>query len=202
VNLVKIRLETKTFVSLAAASSEGYRHPTNSEKIEINRILTYLGKVGTDPNVLDVVLKNDLTQREILMFLSTGSPEIINFLGILLAYSNETVSLNAEDRYSIILFLIQRYPEVLKTALTEFGLTIYEDISDILRNIRIRVIYKKRPKRTQRIRGYRDKGNLPSQQAIYRRQLNFDEAAEEAKYLLRHDRQASDTLDFIFGLIS
>lgn len=184
------------------ATSDGYRSLRNSESREINRILTYLAKETNDPNVSDVKLKNDLSPREILMFLSSGCPELINFLGILLAYSGYGISLNTNDRYSIILFVIQRSPEVLPTALREFGLTVQEDLTDILRNVRIRVIYTKRPKRTQRHRGYRDKGSLPTGQAIFRRQLSFDEAAEEAGYLIQRDRELKNTLDFILGWIS
>lgn len=197
---MKINLDVRTLVPLAA-SVDGLRQPTFREKVEINRILHWLGKESSDPNVQDVRLKDELTSQEILYFLSTGSPEIINFLGILLAYSNSTYSLNSEDKYSIILHLLNRYPEVFPTAMKEFGLTIREDISDTLSNIRVRVVYKKRPKRFQRHRGYRDKGNLPNQQAKYRRKLTFDEAAEEAKYLIQRDRELSDTLDLIFGLI-
>lgn len=197
---MKIHLDVKTLVPLAA-EREGFRQPTFREKLEINRILTWLGKEGSDPNVQQVELKDDLTAQEILYFLSTGSTEIINFLGILLAYSSSSFSFNSNDRYSIILHLIHRYPEVFPTAMKEFGLTIREDISDTLSNIRVRVIYKKRPKRFQRHRGYRDKGNLPTEQAKYRRRLNFDEAAEEAKYLIQRDRELSDTLDLIFGMI-
>lgn len=197
---MKINLNIKTRVPLVA-NSDGYRQPTNSEKREINRILKFLEKEGSDPNVQDVRLKDDLTSQEILYFLSSGSPEIINFLGILLAYSKSTYSLNTEDKYSIILFLIQRYPQSFPVAMREFGLTIREDISDVLKNIRVRVIYKRRPKRSQRHRGYRDKGSLPSQQSKFRRITSFDEAAEEAKYLIQRDRELSETLDFIFGLI-
>lgn len=197
---MKINLDVRTLVPLAA-NADGFRQPTFREKLEINRILRWLGKEGNDPNVQEVRLKDELTSQEILYFLSTGSVEIINFLGILLAYSNSTYSLNTNDRYSIILHLINRYPDVFPTAMKEFGLTIREDISDTLSNIRVRVIYKKRPKRFQRHRGYRDQGNLPNQQAKYRRRLNFDEAAEEARYLIERDRELSDTLDLIFGLI-
>jgi hypothetical protein len=198
---MKIHLQIKPYVNLRA-SEDGYRSLRNSESKEINRILTYLQKEGTDPNVQDVKLKNDLTQREILMFLSSGCPELINFLGILLAYSNFGITLNSNDRYSIILFVIQRCPQALPTVLREFGLSVQEDLSDILRNVRIRVIYKTRPKRTQRHRGYRDKGSLLSEQASFRRQLSFDEAAEEAEYLIQRDRELKNTLDFILGWIS
>lgn len=198
---MKIQLKIKPFVNLRA-SEDGFRSLRNSESREINRILTYLAKEGTDPNVQDVYLKSDLTQRDILMFLSSGCPELINFLGILLAYSNKGISLNSNDRYSIILFVIQRCPQVLPSALREFGLTLQEDLSDILRNVRIRIVYKKRPKRFQRHRGYRDKGSLPTEQAIFRRQLSFDEAAEEAEFLIQRDRELKNTLDFILGWIS
>jgi hypothetical protein len=83
----------------------------------------------------------------------------------------------------------------------EFGLTIREDLTDVLMNVRVRVIYKKRPKRSQRPRGYRDKGSNPTQQQKFRRQLCFDEAAEEARYLIQRDRELSDTLDYLKGLI-
>lgn len=197
---MKIKLDIKTRIPLVAAS-DGIRQPTNFEKKEINRILSFLSKEGSDPNVQEVELKDDLTPQEVLYFLSSGSPEIINFLGILLAYSNSSHTLNTEDRYSIILHLLDRYPQCFPVAMREFGLTIREDISDVLKNIRVRVIYKKRPKRSQRHRGYRDKGSLPNQQQKFRRKLTFDEAAEEANYLIQRDRELSDTLDFIFGLI-
>jgi hypothetical protein len=184
------------------ASVDGFRQPKAREQIEINRILSFLAKETSDPNVQEVKLKNDLTQREILMFLSSGCPELINFLGILLAYSTERISLNTGDRYSLLLFVINRCPQVLPTALREFGLSVQEDLSDILRNIRIRVIYKKRPKRSQRHRGYRDKGSMPTQQQVFRKILSFDEAAEEAEYLIQRDRELKDTLDFILGWIS
>ena len=198
---MRIQLQIQPYVNLKA-NSDGFRSLRSSESREINRILTYLAKTTTDPNVQDVKLKNDLSQREILIFLSSGCPELINFLGILLAYSGYGISLNTNDRYSTILFVIQRCPQVLPTALREFGLTVQEDLTDILRNVRIRVIYTKRPKRTQRHRGYRDKGNLPTEQAIFRRQLSFDEAAEEAEYLIQHDRDLKNTLDYIQGWIS
>jgi len=198
---MKIHLRITTNMNLAA-SVDGYRSLNARESLEINRILKFLEKEGSDPNVLDVRLKNDLSQREILMFLSSGCPELINFLGILLAYSNTSFSLNISDRYSIILFVIQRCPQVLPVALKEFGLTVQDDLSDILKNVRIRVIYKRRPKRSQRHRGYRDKGSLPSRQSQFRRQLSFDEAAEEAEYLIQRDRELRNTLDFILGWIS
>lgn len=198
---MKIYLNIKPYVNLRA-SEDGFRSLKNSESREINRIFAYLEKETSDPNVSDVRLKSELSQREILMFLSSGCPELINFLGILLAYSNTAISLNSNDKYSIILHIIQRCPQVLPVALREFGLSVQEDLSDILRNIRIRVIYKQRPKRTQRHRGYRDKGSLPSEQAIFRRQLSFDEAAEEAEYLIQRDRELKNTLDFILGWIS
>jgi len=198
---MKIHLQITSNMNLAA-SVDGFRSLNTREKLEINRILKFLEKEGSDPNVQDVALKNDLSQREILMFLSSGCPELINFLGILLAYSNSSFSLNAQDRYSIILFVIQRCPQVLPKALQEFGLTVQDDLSDILKNVRIRVIYKRRPKRTQRHRGYRDKGSLPSEQSQFRRQLCFDEAAEEAEFLIQRDRELRNTLDFILGWIS
>lgn len=198
---MRIQLQIKPYVNLKA-SEDGFRSLRATESREINRILTYLAKETSDPNVTDVRLKNDLTQREILMFLSSGCPELINFLGILLAYSDFRISLNDNDRYSLILFLIQRRPQVLPIALKEFGLSIQEDLSDILRNVRIRVFYSKRPKRSQWHRGYNDKGNLPTEQAIFRRILNFDEAAEEAEFLIRRDRELKNTLDFILGWIS
>lgn len=197
---MKINLRVKTKVPLIA-NSDGYRSTTTRERVEINRILKFLEKAGSDPNVQDVQLKNDLTSQEILYFLSSGCPELVNFLGILLAYSNSTFSLNSEDRYSIILHLVDRYPQVFPVAMREFGLTIREDVSDVLQNIRVRVIYKRRPKRSQRHRGYRDKGNLPDQQSQLRRVLTFDEAAEEARYHCQHVRELSDTIDFIFGMI-
>jgi hypothetical protein len=83
----------------------------------------------------------------------------------------------------------------------QFGLSIQDDLTDVLKNIRVRVIYKRRPKRSQRPRGYRDRGNLPSQQSQLRRKLTFDEAAEEAYFLIQRDRELSDTLDFLIGLI-
>jgi hypothetical protein len=198
---MKIHLQITPNINLSA-SVDGFRSLNSRESLEINRILKFLEKEGSDPNVQDITLKNDLSQREILMFLSSGCPELINFLGILLAYSNSSFSLNTSDRYSIILFVIQRCPQVFPKALQEFGLTVQDDLSDILKNVRVRVIYKRRPKRTQRHRGYRDKGSLPSEQSQFRRQLSFDEAAEEAEYLIQRDRELKNTLDFILGWIS
>jgi hypothetical protein len=197
---LKLKLNIETRVPLVAGA-EGFRQPNNLEKLEMNRILRFLEKAGSDPNVQEVILKKPLSHRQILYFLSSGSPELINFLGILLAYSEGNLDLNTQDRYSIILHLVDRYPSSFPVALRQFGLSIQDDLTDVLKNIRVRVIYKRRPKRSQRPRGYRDRGNLPSQQSQLRRKLTFDEAAEEAYFLIQRDRELSDTLDFLIGLI-
>jgi hypothetical protein len=43
---------------------------------------------------------------------------------------------------------------------------------------------------------------MPTQQQVFRKILSFDEAAEEAEYLIQRDRELKDTLDFILGWIS
>jgi hypothetical protein len=178
----------------------GVRNLTIGERRQINRILKNIAKAGSDPNIDDLSV-SPLSQRQIMMILSSGCIELIDFLGIYLAYEGRGFSLNEEDQYSIILYLLSTSPEYFQVALQEFGLTRQADLSNTLETLRVRHHYRRRPKKTQRHRGYTDQGHLPSQQQSFSRLLTADEAAEEARLLVEHNKRLQDTIELIKGMI-
>jgi hypothetical protein len=165
------------------------------------RIWHHIQSVGTDPNVSDVFIKNSLSPRQLLMLLSSECIEIINFAYALDAFEGLNLLVNLEDKYSLWLYCLAKYPEVLPVLRTELGLKAQTDVSNILKTIRVYKKYYRRPKRAQRHRGYKDKGHLPSEQDQYLKQLRYDEAVYEIELQIKRDKSLNDLVDLIFGTI-
>jgi len=203
---MKIHLDPLKTYNLEVLSSSRFdrgqfRKPTFGECREMSRIIYHISSAGSDPNVSDVYLKNSLSPRQFLMLLSSECLEIINFAFTLDVFERTDFQASLEDKYSIWLLCLAKYPEALNVLRTELGLTAQTDVSNILKTIRVYKRYYRRPKRTQRHRGYRDKGNLPSEQEIFWRQTRLDEAVQELDLRRQRDKELNDLVDLLFGAI-
>lgn len=178
------------------------RSVTRSEQQELNRIFTYLSKEGSDPNVQEVFLKDPISQRQVLYILSSDCAYLIEAMFQLLAISGQNFRLEENDAYSLQLFVLFYHPELLPVVRNTRGWGHVADCSDILRQIRVYVKYKRRPKRTQRKRGYQDKGTLPDVQYRLRQGCLTEYYAEQARKIIEHDKGLRDTIELTFGFLS
>jgi hypothetical protein len=170
----------------------------------MNRILTQLAKESSNPNVDTVFLEPSLTPRQMLLFLSSGCEDLINFAFLLQAYNRngEVFQITEDDKWSIILYMLSEYPELFPVVLEHYGFRQQTDLVSTLETIRIRIVWKGRPKRSQRKRGYNDKGTYAPEQVKYRRQLQSEEAAEEARLQVEHNERLRQEVQFLVGYLS
>lgn len=178
------------------------RNLTPGEQQELARIFTYFSKKGSDPQVSDVYLKDPLSQRQILYILSSDCAELIEGMFQILALAGQKISLDSNNQYSLLLFLTFYHPELLPVLRTQCNWNSVPDCTDVLKQIRVYVKYYRRPKRTQRHKGYRDKGSLPDQQFKLRQECLTEYYAYEAKLLSERDKELKDTIEVLFGALS
>jgi hypothetical protein len=200
---MKIKLEPIQTQALSRVRSlqnfDRLRQPTSQEKKEMNRILSLLTKFGSDENISNYFLKNDLTSREVLLLLSSECAEIIEFTFQLLVFQNGNLSVNEEDQFSLWLYCLTLCPQALPVFRETLHWHVQSDVSNILKNIRVRATYFRRPKRSQRKKGYTDKGSLPSQQEVFVRTLYSEEAQIEAVRIVERNKRLYDTAQFLIG---
>lgn len=178
------------------------RSLTVGESQELERIFTYLSKKGQDPNVANVHIKQPFSQRQILFILNSDCSELIEAMFQIIAISGMQFHLEENNSYSFLLFLLFFHPELLPTVRTQRDWRHVPDCTDTLKEIRVYTEYYRRPKRTQRHKGYRDKGNLPDEQFRLRQECLSDYYAEEAKLIAEHDSDLRDTIELFFGYLS
>jgi hypothetical protein len=203
---MKIHLDPLKTYNLEVLSSSQFdrgqfRKATFNECREMSRIIYHIQSAGSDPNVSDVYLKNSLSPRQFLMLLSSECLEIINFAFFLDVFEQTNFQASLEDKYSLWLLCLAKYPEALNVLRSELRLTAQTDVSNILKTIRVYKRYLRRPKRTQRHKGYRDKGHLPSEQEIFQRQTRLDEAVLEIELRRQRDKELNDLVELFFGMI-
>lgn len=177
------------------------RSLTQSEQHELSRIFSYFAKQGSDPNVQDVFLKDPLSHRQILFILSSDCADLIEAMFQILALANQKISLDENNEYSLQLFSLFCHPELLNVLRQQKGWNHIPDCTDQLKQIRVYVKYYRRPKRSERHKGYRDKGSLPDEQFKLRQECLTEYYAQEAKLLCDHDRELRDTIEVLFGLL-
>ena len=177
------------------------RNLTPGEEHELNRIFEYLSKKGSDPNVQDVYLKEPLSQRQILLILSSDCSELIEAMFQLLAMAGQRFTLEENNNYSWQLFFLFYCPQLLEVLRTQQGWMHRSDCTDQLREIRVFVKYYRRPKRQQRHKGYRDKGSLPDEQFKLRSECLTEYYAEQARLLCEHDRELQDAIQIMIGYL-
>lgn len=194
-------LQTSLGLQPAVIRSHYARELTPSEGKELNRIFTYFGKLGSDPNVSNVSLRNPISQRQILYILSSDCAELIEAMFQLLALAGQTFHLEENNFYSFQLFMLVYHPELLPVMRVQQGWTHVSDCTDILKEIRVYVEYYRRPTRTQRHKGYRDKGSLPDEQFRLRQGCLTEYYAEQARLIAQHDRELHDMLEIAFGFL-
>lgn len=168
---------------------------------ELNRIFSLFAKAGSDPNVSNVTLKDPLSERQILYILNSDCAELIEAMFQILALGEQKFSLDSNNKYSLLLHILYNCPQILPVLRTEYGWKHVPDCTDTLRSIRVYIQYYRRPKRTQRHRGYRDKGSLPDEQFKLRQSCLSEYYAHEAKLIIEHDRELKDTIEFLVGLL-
>lgn len=178
------------------------RDITASERQELRRIFTYFAKLGSDLNVQSVELKSPISQRQVLYILSSDCAELIEAMFQLLALSGQNFHLEENNCYSFQLFMLFFHPELLPVMRVQQGWGHISDCSDILKEIRVYVRYYRRPTRTQRHKGYRDKGSLPDKQFQLRQGCLTEYYAEQARIIAEHDRELHDMIEVAFGFLS
>jgi hypothetical protein len=187
------------FSTYTACGKGLFRQPTANEYMEMNRIIDVISKGGADPNVSDVYLKDALSPRQYLMLLTSECEEIIHFMFFLEAFERKDIMATLEDKYSFYLYCLVEEPGILPELRELTGIKTQNDVSNILKTIRVHLQYYRRPKRSQRKRGYTDKGHQPTQQQKCLKQIRLDEAVEEARALIRHSKEISDLKELLIG---
>lgn len=195
---MKIQIQREHLQTLSLGMAD--RSPTSRERNEIRRIINVWSAAGSDPNVSEITLKNFISERDVILLLSSCCPEIIELTFQILTLQRD-FSVNPESETSLLLGVIWFYPNAFRVLISERGWRYRDDVSETLQKIRIRKHYKRHPKKQQRIRGYRDKGNLPDSQRVLRQKCLSDYYAEEVYRALRYEKELRDTLELIFGMI-
>lgn len=180
--------------------TNGARPCTAGEKTELRRIFKVLTEAGQDPNVQDVYLKNPISQRQLLMILSSQCPQLIEATFQLLAFNRQEFRVG-NDKYSIWLYALTRHPEILPVLVNELHWSYQPDLTDVLKEIRVYKQYYRRPKRPQRHKGYKDQGSQQPEQSRLRQQCLIDYYAEQAEQLARTDREFKNYIEFLVGAI-
>lgn len=199
--LIKLNLLSHYIGNSPEFFSKGTRLLTVGEQTELIRVFSVIEKLGSDPNVQDVYLKNPISQRQMIMILSSQCPDLIEGAFTLLAFNNQQFSVE-NDAYSFWLYALCFHPEVLPVLMNELGWRYQTDLTDTLKEIRVYAQYYRRPKRTQRHKGYRDKGSMQSEQSRLRRDCLTDYYAEQARFRVEHERSLHDTMELMVGFIS
>lgn len=178
----------------------GTRQLSSGEEKELRRIFKVITDAGSDPNVQDVYLKNPISQRQLEMILSSQCPKLIEATFMLLEFDRHPFKVQ-NDKYSLWLYALTRHPEILPVLQQELHWSYRSDLSDVLKEIRVYILYYRRPKRAQRHKGYRDKGSMQPEQTRLRQSCLTDYYAELAEQLARTDREFRDTVELLVGSI-
>lgn len=178
----------------------GTRPLASGEKQELERIFKVISDAGSNLNVQDVYLKSPISQRQLMMILSSRCPQLIEATFMLLEFNRQPFRVQS-DKYSFWLFALTRHPELLPVLQSELHWSYQSDLTDVLREIRVYIQYYRRPKRTQRHKGYRDQGSMQPEQTRLRQSCLTDYYAEQAEQLARTDREFRDAVELMVGMI-
>lgn len=182
-------------------SSQVTRDPTSNERIQVSRIMRALERPESDSNIEDYFLQGDLSPKAIFYLLSSGCPQVIELTLLLLAIQGGG-NINPEHEYSLLLGILHLEPRLFPILLEYKGWKYQNDVSDVLRDIRIKYRWKRRPRAKERIRGYRDHGTLPDEQHRLRQACLSKYYVEQFEQLSRTDREVHDTLAILEGYLS
>lgn len=196
---MRIHLNLRTLKS--AIESNGItRSPTSTESQQIRRIVLALERGLSDENVSDVFVQNEISPRDAILLCSSACPEVIELVLLLLAYQKDW-SINPEHETSLLIGVLALEPRLFVPLLEAKGWRYQSDTSDILKNIRIKYHWKRRPRAAQRRRGYSDKGSLPDEQKRLRNACLSQYYIEQFEELQRSDREIRDTLEILRGML-
>jgi len=156
------------------------RKATGGEIQQMRRILSELTRATSDPNIGNVTLEPELSVSDTIYLLSSACSEIIEFTLQILSYQGEhQVHLN--DNLTLYFSVLDSHPRFLDAVLYRLGWRLQPDVSGKLSKIRFKYHWLRRPRKQERIRGYRDHGSRASEQDLLRRSCLTDFYLEEAK---------------------
>jgi hypothetical protein len=159
---------------------EEQRTATGAERQQILRIWNDLSKSVRDPNIGNVTLEPEMSVSDIIYLLSSACPEVIEFTLQILSYQGEhEVHLN--DDLTLYFSVLDSHPRFLHAVLYRLGWRFQPDVSNKLQKVRFKYHWLRRPRKRERIRGYRDHGNLANVQDVFRRSCLTDYYLEKAK---------------------
>jgi len=191
---VKLNLSSQYFLSSIIEHNRVSRPPTSSETHALDRLCEQFAYVAQDPNIEDLSVSPELSPKDTLYLISSGCPEIIKMTLILLCYQKE-LSVNDTDKFSILLGVLEHYPDIFPILLRYEGFQYQDDVSSKLSKFRIKYHWRQRPKRQARIRGYRDHGTAQDIESVARAQCLESYYLEQFRAQLRRDEGIEKMLE-------
>lgn len=170
------------------AEFSGSREANSEESKECARICQQLTRFETDVNVSSFDLKYPLGEKDICRLLLSRCPQVIDTACLLLCFQNH-IAIDPLSDYGVALSLLHMHPEAWHAIMEYEGWTVQSHTEDILERVRFRRKYHQHPRKSQRRRGYNDKGSLTSSSVKARRaaiQAFYEEAYQRRLEVLQY----------------